>query len=104
MKTDMDRKLRDFLGARTAKTFADVLGVGDQATVMGQVKKVTVRSLDTKVEIPLTDVQKWAKRKTLTKVVVTDGRRDLELAFFNQPWLAPKLRPGTSALFWGEVT
>ncbi len=132
MKTDMDRKLRDFLGARTAKTFADVLGletvgelmryyprrylkkgeltpfdeleVGDQATVMGQVKKVTVRSLDTKVEIPLTDVQKWTKRKTLTKVVVTDGRRDLELAFFNQPWLAPKLRPGTSALFWGEVT
>jgi ATP-dependent DNA helicase RecG len=132
MKTDMDRKLRDFLGARTAKTFADVLGletvgelmryyprrylkkgeltpfdeleVGDQATVMGQVKKVSVRSLDTKVEIPLTDVQKWAKRKTLTKVVVTDGRRDLELAFFNQPWLGPKLRPGTSALFWGEVT
>ncbi|TCO44313.1 ATP-dependent DNA helicase RecG [Kribbella antiqua] len=132
MKSDMDRKLRDFLGAKTAKTFAEVLGietvgellrhyprrylkkgeltpfdeleVGDQATVMGQVKKVTVRSLDTKAEIPLTDVQKWARRKTLTKVVVTDGRRDLELAFFNQPWLAPKLRPGTSALFWGEVT
>jgi ATP-dependent DNA helicase RecG len=132
MKTDMDRKLRDFLGARTAKTFADVLGletvgellrhyprrylkkgeltpfdeleVGDQATVNGRVKKVTVRSLDTKAEIPIADVQKWARRKTLTKVVVTDGRRDLELAFFNQPWLAAKLQPGTAALFWGEVT
>jgi ATP-dependent DNA helicase RecG len=128
----MDRKLRDFLGARTAKTFADVLGietvgellrhyprrylkkgeltpfdeleVGDQATVNGRVKKVTVRSLDTKAEIPLADVQKWARRRTLTKVVVTDGRRDLELAFFNQPWLATKLQPGTAALFWGEVT
>ncbi|MEU4289191.1 ATP-dependent DNA helicase RecG [Kribbella sp. NPDC026596] len=128
----MDRKLRDFLGAKTAKTFADVLEietvsellrhyprrylkkgeltpfdeleVGDQATVNGRVKKVTVRSLDTKAEIPLTDVQKWARRKTLTKVVVTDGRRDLELAFFNQPWLATKLTPGTAALFWGEVT
>ena len=49
-------------------------------------------------------MQKWARRKTLTKVVVTDGRRDLELAFFNQPWLATKLTPGTAALFWGEVT
>jgi ATP-dependent DNA helicase RecG len=132
MKSDMDRKLRDFLGAKTAKTFADVLEietvgellrhyprrylkkgeltpfdeleVGDQATVNGRVKKVTVRSLDTKAEIPLTDVQKWSRRKTLTKVVVTDGRRDLELAFFNQPWLATKLTPGTAALFWGEVT
>lgn len=132
MTTDMDRKVRDFLGARTAKIFADVLAietvgdllrhyprrylkkgeltpfdeleVGDQATVNGRVKKVTVRSLDTKAEIPLTDVQKWARRKTLTKVVVTDGRRDLELAFFNQPWLATKLTPGTAALFWGEVT
>ncbi|MGW1339778.1 ATP-dependent DNA helicase RecG [Kribbella sp. NPDC002412] len=132
MKTDMDRKLRDFLGARTAKTFAEVLGletvgellrhyprrylkkgeltpfdeleVGDQATVNGRVKKVTVRSLDSKAEIPLADVQKWARRRTLTKVVVTDGRRDLELAFFNQPWLATKLTPGTAALFWGEVT
>ncbi|HET6986906.1 MAG TPA: ATP-dependent DNA helicase RecG [Kribbella sp.] len=128
----MHRKLRDFLGAKTAKTFADVLEietvgdllrhdprrylkkgeltpfdeleVGEQATVNGRVKKVTVRSLDTKAEIPLTDVQKWARRKTLTKVVVTDGRRDLELAFFNQPWLATKLTPGTAALFWGEVT
>jgi ATP-dependent DNA helicase RecG len=132
MKTDMDRKLRDFLGAKTAKTFADVLEietvgellrhyprrylkkgeltpfdeleVGDQATVNGRVKKVTVRSLDSKAEIALADVQKWARRRTLTKVVVTDGRRDLELAFFNQPWLATKLTPGTSALFWGEVT
>jgi ATP-dependent DNA helicase RecG len=132
MKADMDRKLRDFLGAKTAKSFAEVLGletvgellrhyprrylkkgeltpfdeleVGDQATVNGRVKKVTVRSLDTKAEIPIADVQKWARRKTLTKVVVTDGRRDLELAFFNQPWLGAKLTPGTAALFWGEVT
>nr|WP_238176313.1 ATP-dependent DNA helicase RecG [Kribbella albertanoniae] len=128
----MDRKLRDFVGAKTAKTFADVLDietvgellrhyprrylrkgeltpfdeleVGDQATVNGRVKKVTVRSLDTKAEIPLVEVSKWSRRKTLTKVVVTDGKHDLELAFFNQPWLATKLTPGTAALFWGEVT
>ncbi|MFK4089139.1 ATP-dependent DNA helicase RecG [Kribbella sp. NPDC020789] len=132
MKTDMDRKLRDFVGAKTAKTFADALAietvgellrhyprrylkkgeltpfdeleVGDQATVNGRVKKVTVRSLDTKAEIPLVEVSKWSRRRTLTKVVVTDGRHDLELAFFNQPWLATKLTPGTAALFWGEVT
>nr|WP_238155630.1 ATP-dependent DNA helicase RecG [Kribbella soli] len=128
----MDRKLRDFLGAKTAKTFADVLEietvgellrhyprrylkkgeltpfdeleVGDQATVSGRVKKVTARALDTKVEIRPDDVYKFRKKRTITKVVVTDGRNDLELAFFNQPWLLTKLTPGTAALFWGEVT
>jgi ATP-dependent DNA helicase RecG len=132
MKTDIDRKLRDFLGARTAKTFSEVLGletvgellrhyprrylkkgeltpfdeleVGDQATVNGKVKKVTVRSLDSKQEIRPDEVNKFRRHKTITKVVVTDGRNDLELAFFNQPWLANKLTPGTAALFWGEVT
>jgi ATP-dependent DNA helicase RecG len=132
MKTDIDRKLRDFVGARTAKTFAEVLGietvgellrhyprrylkkgeltpfdeleVGDQATVNGRVKKVTVRSLDSKQEIRPDEVNKFRRHRTITKVVVTDGRNDLELAFFNQPWLANKLTPGTAALFWGEVT
>ncbi|GAA1570009.1 ATP-dependent DNA helicase RecG [Kribbella karoonensis] len=128
----MERKLRDFLGAKTAKTFAEVLGietvgellrhyprrylkkgeltpfdeleVGDQATVNGRVKKVTARALDTKLEIKPEDAHKFRKRRTITKVVVTDGRNDLEAAFFNQPWLLTKLTPGTSALFWGEVT
>ena len=132
MKTDIDRKLRDFLGAKTAKSFAEVLGietvgdllrhyprrylkkgeltpfdeleVGDQATVSGRVKRVSVRSLDTKLEIKLDDIDKYRRKKTLTKVVVTDGQNELELAFFNQPWLAHKLQPGTAALFWGEVT
>ncbi|TWD72411.1 ATP-dependent DNA helicase RecG [Kribbella amoyensis] len=132
MKTDTERKLRDFLGARTAKTFAEVLGIetvgellrhyprrylkkgeltpfdelelGDQATVSGRVKKVTVRSLDSKQEIRPDEIGRFRRHRTITKVVVTDGRNDLELAFFNQPWLANKLTPGTAALFWGEVT
>jgi ATP-dependent DNA helicase RecG len=132
MKTDIDRKLRDFLGAKTAKIFADVLGietvgellrhyprrylkkgeltpfeeleVGDQATVSGRVKRVTVRSLDSKMEIKPEDVNKYRRHRTITKVVVTDGRNDIELAFFNQPWLANKLTVATAALFWGEVT
>ncbi|WP_328992433.1 ATP-dependent DNA helicase RecG [Kribbella sp. NBC_01245] len=131
-KNDLDRKLRDFVGARTAKTFEEVLGietvgellrhyprrylkkgeltpfdeleVGDQATVQGRVKKVTLRLLDTKQEVSVTDGWQYKRRKTLTKVVVTDGKHDIELAFFNQPWLGSKLAPGTSALFWGEVT
>ena len=132
MKTDIDRKLRDFVGAKTAKSFSEVLGIetvgellrhyprrylkkgeltpfdelelGEQATVSGRVKKVTVRSLDSKQEIRPDEVQKFRRHKTITKVVVTDGRNDLELAFFNQPWLANKLTAGTAALFWGEVT
>ena len=132
MTTDIDRKLSDFLGDRTAKPFAEVLGietvgeilrhyprrylkkgeltpfdeleVGDQATVSGRVKKVTARTLDTKLEIKPEEAYKFRRKKTITKVVVTDGRNDLELAFFNQPWLVNQLKPGTAALFWGEVT
>src|SRR3981081_4772714 len=98
----MARKLRDVLGTRTARTFADVLGietvgellrhyprrylkkgeltpfdeleVGDQATVSGRVKKVTLRSLESKAEIKLTELKNYRKHKTINKVVVTAGR------------------------------
>ncbi|MEU8225482.1 ATP-dependent DNA helicase RecG [Kribbella sp. NPDC048915] len=132
MKSDMDRKLRDFVGAKAAKSLAEAFGietvgallrhyprrylkkgeltpfdeleVGELATISGRVKRVSARTLDTKRDIAPEDAHKFRKQRTITKVVVTDGRNDIELAFFNQPWLVTKLTPGTAALFWGEVT
>jgi ATP-dependent DNA helicase RecG len=128
---DLDQRLRGVLGPKAAEKFSEVLGIetvgdllrhyprrylergeltsfaelmiGEQATVSGRVKSVRLRSLVTKKDIPLKDWPKHRRSKTLTRVVITDGRRDLDVPFFNQAWLAGKLTVGTSALFWGEV-
>ena len=129
---DLDQRLRSAIGPKAAEKFSEVFGletvgellrhyprrylergeltsfadlmIGEQATVSGRVKSVKLRLLGGKsFEVPLSDYRKYAKRKTLTKVVITDGRRDLDVPFFNQAWLAGKLTVGTEALFWGEV-
>ncbi|PWW55350.1 ATP-dependent DNA helicase RecG [Actinokineospora spheciospongiae] len=67
------------------------LEVGEHVTVMAKVVSVTKRQMKT-------------KRGSLVEVSLTDGRRSLDCAFFNQPWHLDKLKPGTSALFAGKVT
>lgn len=44
------------------------------------------------------------RRGTLTKAVIGDGHDTLQLTFFNQPWRANELQPGTVALFSGKVS
>jgi ATP-dependent DNA helicase RecG len=128
----LDRKLRSLVGDKTAKSFADLFGVetagdllrhyprryvekgeltplsglrlGENATINARVKQVTMRDLTMKRNIPIEEAHKVGKkRRTLTRVVVTDGERDVPLIFFNQPWHARKLKPGLSALFSGKV-
>ncbi|MGX7824870.1 ATP-dependent DNA helicase RecG [Actinokineospora sp. 24-640] len=67
------------------------LEVGEHVTVMAQVVSVNKRQMRT-------------KRGSLVEVVITDGKRSLECAFFNQPWHVDRLRPGMMALFAGKVT
>ncbi|GAA3055304.1 ATP-dependent DNA helicase RecG [Actinokineospora globicatena] len=67
------------------------LEVGEHVTVMAKVVSVTKRQMKT-------------KRGTLVEVALTDGKRSLDCAFFNQPWHMEKLKPGMSALFAGKVT
>ncbi|MGW5052124.1 ATP-dependent DNA helicase RecG [Actinokineospora sp. NPDC004072] len=67
------------------------LEVGEHVTVMAQVVSINKRQMRT-------------KRGTLVEVVITDGKRSLECAFFNQPWHMDRLRPGMMALFAGKVT
>ncbi|MCP2274070.1 ATP-dependent DNA helicase RecG [Actinokineospora diospyrosa] len=67
------------------------LEVGEHVTVMAKVVSVNKRQMKT-------------KRGTLVEVSLTDGKRTLDCAFFNQPWHMEKLKPGISALFAGKVT
>ena len=128
----LQTKLRHLVGGGTAKKLADVfdletagdllrhyprryvekgeltsladLVVGDNATINVRVKDVSVRDLNTKRALTIEQAQRLGRRqRTLTRVVVTDGRYDLPLIFFNQGWITRKLTPGVSALFSGKV-
>jgi ATP-dependent DNA helicase RecG len=128
----LQTKLRNLVGGGTAKKLADVFGletagdllrhyprryvekgelssladlvVGDNATINVRVKDVSVRDLNTKRALTIEQAQRLGRRqRTLTRVVVTDGRYDLPLIFFNQGWITRKLTPGVSALFSGKI-
>jgi ATP-dependent DNA helicase RecG len=43
-------------------------------------------------------------KRSRTEVIVTDGKDNLSLTFFQQPWLPKTMTPGTTGLFSGEVT
>ena len=120
--TTMDTPLRRVVGANTAKVLAEELGlqtagdllyhfprryekrgehtdirsleIGEQATVLAQVKSATVK--------PMRD-----RRDSRVEVVVADGAGgELTLTFFGrrQAWRASHLRPGRWGLFAGKVS
>jgi ATP-dependent DNA helicase RecG len=67
------------------------LHVGDDVTVMAEVRNVNVRRMR-------------QRRGTILEVIVGDGHRTLALTFFNQQWRERELRPGRWGLFSGKVT
>lgn len=114
----LDEPLAKLVGDRTAKVLAKSLGldtVGDllrhyprryaergrltdlsrlevdeHITVMAEIAKVTARQFRN-------------RRGNLLEVVITDGRGNLKLTFFNQAWRERELRPGMRGLFAGKV-
>jgi ATP-dependent DNA helicase RecG len=67
------------------------LRVGDQVTVLAEVRRVHRRQMRN-------------RRGSLLEVLVGDGRRTLTLTFFNQPWRERELAVGRVGLFAGKVT
>ncbi|MEU8138365.1 ATP-dependent DNA helicase RecG [Streptodolium elevatio] len=114
----LDEPLAKLVGDRTAKVLAKSLGLGtvgdllrhyprryaergrltdlsrlevdEHITVMAEIAKVTARQFRN-------------RRGNLLEVVVTDGRGNLKLTFFNQAWRERELRPGMRGLFSGKV-
>ncbi len=77
--------------ARGELTELSSLREGEQATVVAEVRSVTVRPMR-------------QRRGTILEAVVTDGRESMSLTFFNQKWREGELRAGRRGLFSGQVT
>lgn len=67
------------------------LEIGEHVTVAAKIQKITVRPMRQK------------PRSKMLEVTVTDGRRDLQLTFFNQAWRERQLTIGRWGLFSGKV-
>ena len=112
-------KLPLLLGAKTAKALETTLGIetvsdllrhyprryaergqltdiaglelGEHATVLARIEKVSKRRMK-------------SRNGTIIDMVITDGKRRLACAFFNQAWREKDLVPGKTGLFAGKVT
>jgi len=65
------------------------LTVGEEATVIAEVKSVSAR--------------RTRNRRALVEVTVFDGTSYLKVTFFNQAWRERQLPPGTEAAFFGKL-
>ena len=74
---------------RTKEASIGELEVGEEATVLVRVQKVSSR--------------RTRNRKTLVEVSVTDGTGTLRCTFFNQPWRERQLAPGLEVLVFGKL-
>lgn len=111
-------KLTSILGDRTAKAFSKHLGIqtvgelleyfprryskrgeltsisdlplGEAVTIVGEVVSTSLRRLK-------------GRSGSLLEVVVTDGAKQLTLAFFNQHWRQNELHQGVRGLFSGKI-
>ena len=74
---------------RTKKSDIAGLAVGEEATVFGEVRKVSSR--------------RTRNGKAMVEVSVTDGVSFLGCTFFNQGWREKQLPVGTEAAFFGKL-
>ena len=68
----------------------DSLVVGDQVTIVAQIKSAANRPMK-------------QRRGSIQELVITDGHGDVQLTFFNQGWRLAELRPGRRGIFAGKV-
>ncbi len=74
---------------RTRQAHIEDLAIGEEATVVGEVRRVSSR--------------RTRNRRTLTTVEFGDGTGRLSLTFFNQPWRERQLSEGTQAIVYGRI-
>ena len=80
------RRHLDFSDTKTLSQVRE----GDEITVIAEVRRVTCRPA--------------AAGRMPLKVTIYDGTSHLSLTFFNQPWRANQLKPGTRIAAKGKVT
>ena len=122
MTVDLHTPLRGIVGGNTATVMAanlDLHTVGDllrhyprryaergELTDLARVRvgeHVTVFAEVRSVGTVVTGKRQGRKQLKKTDVVVSDGRHELKLTYFNQPWRERDLRRGRRAFFAGKV-
>ena len=112
-------KLPLLLGAKTAKALDTALGIETVSDLLrhyprryaerGQLTDIAGLELGEHATV-LARIEKVGKRRmksrngTILDMVITDGKRKLACAFFNQAWREKELVPGKTGLFAGKVT
>ncbi|GAA4945765.1 ATP-dependent DNA helicase RecG [Yinghuangia aomiensis] len=114
----LDEPLAKLVGDRTAKVLAkslDLATLGDllrhyprRYAERGRLTELSRLEVDEHITVmaeiaKVTNRQFRNRRGNLLEVVVTDGRGQLKLTFFNQAWRERELRPGLRGLFAGKV-
>ncbi len=74
---------------RTRKSEIAELEVGEEATIVAEVQRISSRMT--------------RNRKKMVEAVVDDGSGLLNLVFFNQPWREKQLPPGTEIALYGKL-
>ena len=112
------RKLDSLLGERTSKAFSKQLGIQSVADLLEHFpRRYTKRGELTDIsQMPIGEMvtvvgevvgasQRRLKGRSgsLLEVLITDGSRELTLAFFNQSWRQKDLHPGSRGLFSGKI-
>jgi len=115
---DLDNKLSNVVGDRTAKVLYDAFAIktvgdllrhyprrymvrgelsdiaelkeGDEVTILAEVFASTTRQIR-------------GRKGSILEVIVTDGSDKLSLTFFNQAWREKELKVGAQGLFAGKV-
>jgi ATP-dependent DNA helicase RecG len=84
----LEHRPRDYQQAVGETPISDLFGE-DEAVIAGEVRRVSVRPT--------------RRRLTVLKAAVRDSSGEISAVWFNQPWLADKLQPGTRLRLRGQL-
>ncbi len=84
----LEHRPRTYQRAVGETRIADLFGE-DEAVVSGQVRRISVRPT--------------RRRLTVVKATIADASDEITAVWFNQPWLAEKLAPGTRIRLRGQL-
>jgi ATP-dependent DNA helicase RecG len=84
----LEHRPRDYQQAVGETRISDLFG-DDEAVIAGEVRRVSVRPT--------------RRRLTVLKAAVRDASGEISAVWFNQPWLADKLQPGTRLRLRGQL-
>jgi ATP-dependent DNA helicase RecG len=84
----LEHRPRNYQRAVGETPISDLFG-HDEAVIAGEVRRVSIRPT--------------RRRLTVLKAAVRDGSGEIAAVWFNQPWLADKLQPGTRLRLRGQL-